>query len=148
MTIIIFTSDRARKRLHVWALPQQVQPYCRYLTMGLTTAHETQPRHVPCATRPRARRSVEERDTYLHTCYDHEHARTIVPTTSEAPLSCRPSTYSILHIPINNRFVYARDYTLPGFRANARLHQRRHHRQEVCVDILHVTTVPSLTSNS
>ena len=100
------------------------------------------------ATRPRARRSDEALDTYLHRCYDHDHARTTVPTTSEAPLSCRSSTYSILHTPITDWFVYAHDYALPGFRADARLHQRRHDRQEVRVDILHVTSVPILTSNS
>ena len=60
----------------------------------------------------------------------------------------RSSTYSILHTPINDWFVYAHDYALPGFRADARLHQRRHDRQEVRVDILHVTSVPILTSNS
>ena len=112
------------------------------------TTRISAPQHVPCATRPRARRSVEAPGTYLHRCYGHDHARTTVPTTSEAPLSCRSSTYSILHTPVNDWFVYAHDYALPGFRADARLHQRRHDRQEVRVDILHVTSVPILTSNS
>ena len=57
-------------------------------------------------------------------------------------------TVLILHTPVNDWFVYAHDYALPGFRADARLHQRRHDRQEVRVDILHVTSVPILTSNS
>ena len=57
-------------------------------------------------------------------------------------------TDSILHTPVSDWFVYAHDYALPGFRADARLHQRRHDRQEVRVDILHVTSVPILTSNS
>ena len=112
------------------------------------TARENVPRHVPYATRPQAHRSDEALDTYLHTRYERQHARTNVPTTSEAPLSLNSSTYNILHPRISNWIVYAHTFALPGFRANARLHQRRHHRQEVRVYIRHIASVPILTNSS
>ena len=84
--------------------------------------------------------------TYLHTCYDRQHARTTVPTTSEAPLSLDCSTYNILHPQFSNQIAYAHRFALPGFRADARLHQRRHHGQEVRVDVCQIASVPILTN--
>ena len=112
------------------------------------TTRRNVPRHVPNVSRPQARRSDEKLYTNLHTCYGRQHARTTVPTTSEAPLSVNCSTYNILHAQFSNWIVYAHKFALPGFRADTRLHQRRHHRQEVRVYIRHIASVPILTNSS
>ena len=112
------------------------------------TTRKNVPRHVPYVSRPQARRSDEKLYTNLHTCYGRQHARTTVPTTSEAPLSLDCSTYNILHPQFSNQIAYAHRFALPGFRADARLHQRRHHGQEVRVDVCQIASVPILTNSS
>ena len=53
----------------------------------------------------------------------------------------------ILHPQFSNQIAYAHRFALPGFRADARLHQRRHHGQEVVrVDVCQIASVPILTN--
>ena len=100
--------DRARKRLHVWALPQQVQPDCRYLTKNLTRRASVPPNTYHARLVPE---HVDLTKRLTHTCTDvmvmitHErpyrqHPKRLCPADLRRTASCThlSTTGSCMHM--------------------------------------------------